>query len=385
MRVLILGGDGYLGWPTAMYLSRAGHDVAVVDNMVKRFWEAEVGAEPLIPIRTLQHRVRRWNETMNKNIQLHVGDIAHNHRFVYKVFDSFKPDAVIHYAEQPSAPFSMMDRDACYTTQHNNVLGNLNVMFAMQQSNPNIHMIKLGTMGAYGTPNIDIEEGWLELEHKGRKDKVLYPKKPGSFYHLSKVHDSANLEFACRIWGFKVTDLNQGVVYGTTTDETKIDKDFETSFHYDAIFGTVWNRFVTQAAAGVDLTVYGKGGQTRGYLNIRDTLKCVELALLNTPANGEYRVFNQFTEQFSVNELADKVLSVARAMGINISKSNLDNPRVELDNHYYNATHTALQGLGLKPVLLDEVVLSDMIKKAKEYSHRIDVQALLPLVRWNQR
>lgn len=385
MRVLILGGDGYLGWPTSMYLSAKGHEVAVVDNMAKRTWEAEISVEPLSPIRPLHQRIKRWQELTGQSIKSYIGDIAENHRFVYKVLEGFQPDAVIHYAEQPSAPYSMIDRDRCVFTQRNNVLGTLNVMFALQHTNPDIHMVKLGTMGEYGTPNIDIEEGWLEVEHKGRRDRVLYPKKPGSFYHLSKVHDSANLEFACRIWGMRVTDLNQGVVYGIETDETKLHPDLETSFHYDSVFGTVLNRFVVQAVAGFPLTVYGKGGQTRGFLNIRDTLQCVELALMNPADRGEFRVFNQFTEQFDIMGLAERVVAAASSVGITPTIEHLQNPRVELEEHYYNAIHSALPSLGLKPHLLTDEVIVNMINLVKRNLHRIDRDVLVPSVMWKQK
>ena len=385
MRILILGGDGYLGWPTAMYLSNKGHEVAVIDNMVKRFWEAEIGVEPLGPIRPLHIRAQRWFEMTGRKISFFIGDIAVNHRFIYKVMEKFRPDAVVHYAEQPSAPFSMIDREKCVETQRNNVLGTLNLMFAIQHTNPDIHIVKLGTMGEYGTPGIDIEEGWLEVEHKGRRDRVLYPKKPHSFYHLSKVHDSANLEFACRIWGMRVTDLNQGVVYGIDTDETRMHPDLATSFHYDAVFGTVLNRFVAQAVYGSPLTVYGKGGQTRGILNIRDTLQCVELALLHPAAAGDFRVFNQFTEQFSVSELAERVQRVAIHHGYSVEVENIGNPRNELEEHYYNAVHSALPALGLKPHLLDDHVIGHMIETARGFKDRIDPTVLLPTVKWKQR
>lgn len=385
MRILILGGDGYLGWPTAMYLSNKGHEVAVLDNMVKRFWEAEIGVEPLGPIRPLHIRVQRWEELTGKKISVFIGDIAENHRFIYNVMDKFRPDAVVHYAEQPSAPFSMIDRDKCLHTQRNNVLGTLNLMFAIQHTNPETHIVKLGTMGEYGTPNIDIEEGWLEIEHKGRRDRVLYPKKPHSFYHLSKVHDSANLEFACRIWGMRVTDLNQGVVYGIDTDETRLHSDLATSFHYDAVFGTVLNRFIVQAVHGTPLTIYGKGGQTRGVLNIRDTIQCVELALKYPADKGEFRVFNQFTEQFSVADLARRVQRVAIDKGIQAEVNHIENPRNEQEDHYYNAIHSALPALGLKPHLLDDAVIGHMIDIAQSYKGRIDKTVLLPTVKWKQR
>lgn len=382
MRVLILGGDGYLGWPTAMYFSAKGHDVAVVDNLAKRFWEAEMGIEPLIPIRSLQSRVSRWEEETGRKIEMFIGDIAENHRFVYGVLEDYMPDVIVHYAEQPSAPYSMYDREKTVYTQRNNVIGTLNLMFGLRHSCPDAHVVKLGTMGEYGTPNIDIEEGWLDVTHNGRTDRMLYPKKPGSFYHLSKVHDSHNMEFGCRIWGMRVTDLNQGVVYGIDTDETAIHPELATSFHYDSIFGTVLNRFVTQAVSGIPLTVYGSGGQTRGFLNIRDTLRCVELAALNPADEGEFRVFNQFTEQFSVLGLAEIVARVAKDRGFDVTVNHMENPRVELEDHYYNARHTQLVDLGLDPHLLSDEVVGHMIDTATAYKDRIDQRLMAPAIRW---
>jgi UDP-sulfoquinovose synthase len=385
MKVLILGGDGYLGWPTAMYFSSRGHDVAIADHMIKRYWEAEIGVEPLDPVPTLYTRVNRWKKITGHEIKLFIGDIAKNPRFTYQLFEKFEPEAIVHYAEQPSAPYSMMDRDKCVQTQINNVSGTLNVLFGLRHTCPDAHIIKLGTMGEYGTPNIDIEEGWLELEHNGRRDRVLFPKRPGSFYHLSKVHDSHNLEFACRIWGCRVTDLNQGVVYGINTDETEIDPEFHTSFHYDSVFGTVLNRFIVQAVHGLPLTVYGKGHQTRGFLNIRDTLRCVELAALNPPKPGEFRVFNQFTEQFSVTDLAERVQAVAKKCGLDARIEHIANPRIEAEEHYYNAKHSALPALGLKPHLLTDAVVESMIGMVRQIHGRIDPSVVAPSVKWRQR
>lgn len=368
-----------------MHMSMRGHEVVIIDSLVKRYWEAETGAEPLIPIRNIQARVRRWKELTGRDITLVVGDIAENQRLTYEVFADFQPEAIVHYAEQPSAPFSMLSRTACVSTIQNNVIGTLNVMFAMQHSCPQAHLIKLGTMGEYGTPNIDIEEGWLDIEHNGRRDRVLYPKKPHSFYHLSKVHDSHNLEFACRVWGMRVTDLNQGVVYGTDTDETKLHPDLATSFHYDAIFGTVLNRFVVQAANEISLTVYGSGKQTRGFLNIRDTLQCVELAMQNPPEPGDFRVFNQFTEEFSVMDLAKKVERVGNARGHQVSIDHIENPRIEQEDHYYNARHSKLPELGLEPNLLTDQVIDSMFNAVEKSLDRVDEELILPNVRWNAR
>lgn len=382
MKILVLGGDGYLGWPTAMHFAASGDEVWIADNFAKRKWELEDGIEPLLPTPTLHRRVQCWNTSgSGSEIRMKVGDLI-NHRFVYNLFREVQPDTIVHYAEQPSAPYSMQSRAAAVMTQHNNVIGNLNLLFAMQRHCPDAHLIKLGTMGEYGTPNIDIEEGWLDLEHNGRKDRLLYPKKAGSFYHLSKVHDSHNIEFACRIWGIRATDLNQGVVYGIETDQTVLQDELRTSFHYDHVFGTVLNRFLVQAVRGLPLTVYGKGGQTRGFLNIRDTLACVELAARNPGQNGEFRVFNQFTEQFTVKQLAEKTVAAGIRAGLAVTIDHLDNPRVELEEHYYNAKNTALTDLGLQPNLLTDGVMDNMLATVRRHVDRVNTDIITPQIRW---
>ena len=310
MRVLVLGGDGYLGWPTALHLSRAGYEVGVADNFARRGYDLEMGVDSLVPIASLHRRVDRWEEVSGNRLDVFIGDLTEE-EFVYDMVGGFRPDAIVHFAEQRSAPYSMVDRKHAVYTQVNNVVGTLNLLYAIADVDPSIHLVKLGTMGEYGTPNIDIEEGYIEITHRGRTDVLPFPKQPGSFYHLSKVHDSHNIAFCCRVWGLRSTDLNQGVVYGQSTPETTLHPDLATRFDYDAVFGTVLNRFVIQAAAGEPLTVYGKGGQTRGFLDIRDTLACVELAIRNPAQEGEFRVFNQFTESFSVGELAQKVSDAA--------------------------------------------------------------------------
>lgn len=377
MKIIVLGGDGYLGWPTAMYLSEKGHEVTIVDNFAKRTWEQEIGVPPFNPPPNLSHRVRVWKEvTHGKVIKVQVCDIAENPALLYKIFEGASPDAVVHYAEQPSAPYSMISRGHAVYTQRNNVIGTLNLIYAILHHNRDIHIVKLGTMGEYGTPNIDIEEGWLELEHRGRKDRVLFPKRPGSLYHLSKVHDSHNLEFACRTWGLHVTDLNQGIVYGMDTNETVQHPDLRTSFHYDEVFGTVLNRFCAQVIAEKPLTVYGSGNQTRGFLNIRDTLKCVELALLHPANSGEFRVFNQFTEQFSVNQLAGLVSCAARSLGKTVITNHIPDPRVEAQQHYYKAIHTELESLGFVSTFLTQKILRAMLTNLSADPASIDAKSL---------
>ena len=314
MKICVLGGDGYCGWATALYLSNRGHQVAIVDNFLRRQWDHEIGAQTLTPIRPLSERLRAWQELTGQTIDFFVGDVT-DYDFLSSTIQTFQPDAVVHFAEQRAAPYSMIDRKHAVFTQVNNVVGTLNLLFAIHEIVPDCHLVKLGTMGEYGTPNIDIEEGYIKIEHNGRSDVLPFPKQPGSFYHLSKVHDSHNIMFACKIWGLRATDLNQGVVYGTVTDEVRMDEALINRFDYDDIFGTVLNRFCVQAATGHPLTVYGKGGQTRGFLDIRDTVRCIELACLNPAAPGECRVFNQFTEQFSVLELAHMVQDRGAANG----------------------------------------------------------------------
>jgi UDP-sulfoquinovose synthase len=381
MRVLILGGDGYLGWPTAMRFSARGHEVSVVDNFSRRRWHGRHGTDSLTPIRPLEERIDAWRSVSGNQIAPYLGAIE-NPDFLEGVIIETKPDAVIHYGEQPSAPFSMANREQAVETQYTNVIGTLNLLFFLRDHVPECHLVKLGTMGEYGTPNIDIEEGFIEIEHKGRRDALPFPKMPGSLYHLSKVHDSHNIHFACRVWGLRSTDLNQGVVYGIETDETSRDERLCTRFDYDEWFGTVLNRFCVQAVIGHPLTVYGKGGQTRGFLNIRDTLQCVELAVDNPPEAGEYRVFNQFTEQFSVSELADLVQRSATELGMEVEVDQLENPRVEAEEHYYNPVHTKLLDLGLKPTYLGEELVESMLHAIERQKGRVIDSAIDPRTQW---
>jgi UDP-sulfoquinovose synthase len=381
MRVIVLGGDGYCGWATALYLSRKGHAVAIADNFVRRQWDHELGAQTLTPIRPLSERVKAWHDLTGRTIDCFVGDVA-DYDFLSSIVEEFEPQAVIHFAEQRSAPYSMIDRKHAVFTQVNNVVGTLNLLFALRELQPDCHLIKLGTMGEYGTPNIDIEEGYITIEHNGRKDTLPYPKQPGSFYHLSKVHDSHNMMFACKAWGLRATDLNQGVVYGTLTEEVALDEALINRFDYDEVFGTVLNRFCAQAAIGHPLTVYGKGGQTRGFLDIRDTVRCIEIACLNPAGRGECRVFNQFTEQFSVLQLAQMTQAAAQKMGLSVEIDHLPDPRVEAEEHYYNAKHSKLIDLGLTPHLLSNALLDSLLNIALKYRERIDASLMLPRVNW---
>ncbi|HVT47269.1 MAG TPA: NAD-dependent epimerase/dehydratase family protein [Vicinamibacterales bacterium] len=383
MNITVLGGDGYCGWATALYLSKQGHTVSIVDSFARRQWDHEIGAATLTPIRPLADRVRVWQRLTGREIETFSGDIT-DYDFLASVIAQVKPDAVVHFAEQRAAPYSMIDRKHAVFTQVNNVVGTLNLLFAIREFVPDCHLVKLGTMGEYGTPNIDIEEGYLTINHNGRSDVLPFPKQPGSFYHLSKVHDSHNIAFACRIWGIRATDLHQGVVYGTLTDEVAKDEALINRFDYDEIFGTVLNRFCVQAAAGHPLTVYGKGGQTRGYLDIRDTVRCIEIACLNPADRGECRVFNQFTEQFSVLDLAHLVQTAGKRLGLTATIDHLPDPRVELEQHYYNAKHSKLVDLGLEPHLLSDSLLDSLLNIAVRYRDRIDTSLFLPQVDWRK-
>ncbi|NCS79179.1 MAG: NAD-dependent epimerase/dehydratase family protein [Microcystis aeruginosa K13-07] len=383
MRVLVIGGDGYCGWATALHLSNRGYEVGILDSLVRRYWDLQLGCDTLTPIAPISHRIQRWQDLTGKSLDLFVGDI-NNYDFLIQSLRQFQPDAIVHFGEQRSAPFSMIDREHAVLTQVNNVVGNLNILYAMKEEFPEAHLVKLGTMGEYGTPNIDIEEGYITIEHNGRKDTLPYPKQPGSMYHLSKVHDSHNIHFACRMWGLKATDLNQGVVYGVLTEETGMDEMLINRLDYDGVFGTALNRFCIQAAIGHPLTVYGKGGQTRGFLDIRDTVRCLELAIAHPAQSGEFRVFNQFTELFSVGDLALMVKKAGSALGLNVEINNLDNPRIELEEHYFNAKNTKLLDLGLQPHYLSDSLLDSLLNFATKYKNRVDMNHILPKVTWKR-
>ncbi len=383
MKIAVLGGDGYCGWATALYLSQKSHSVAIVDNYARRWWDHELGAQTLTPIRPLTDRLRVWQNLTGKTMEMFVGDVT-DYDFLVSSLKSFEPEAIVHFAEQRSAPYSMIDRKHAVFTQVNNVVGTLNILFAIREFLPDCHLVKLGTMGEYGTPNIDIEEGYITIDYNGRRATVPFPKQPGSFYHLSKVHDSHNIMFACKIWGIRATDLNQGVVYGTMTEESELDEALINRFDYDDVFGTVLNRFCVQAVIGQPLTVYGKGGQTRGFLDIRDTVRCVEIACHHPANRGECRVYNQFTEQFSIMDLARLTEAAARKMGLTVEIDHIPDPRVEAEQHYYNAKHSKLIDLGLQPHYLSDSLLDSLINIAIKYRDRVDASLMLPQVNWRE-
>jgi UDP-sulfoquinovose synthase len=385
MKIIVYGADGYIGWPMAMHFASLGHDVLAVDNLARRRWDEEGGTAPLNTIASFNERIDTWNRLgAGKPITGEIADLCDFDAVMDQV-SSFEPEAIIHFGEQRSAPFSMISREHAVRTQVNNIVGNLNILFAIHEANPEIHLVKLGSMGEYGTPNIDIEEGFLTITHNGRTDTLPYPKLPHSFYHLSKVADSYNIHFTTRVWGLRATDLNQGVVYGVSTPETDLDPALATRFDYDSVWGTALNRFTIQGALGYPITVYGKGGQTRGFLDIRDTMACITLACENPPKPGEYRVFNQFTEQFSLNDLAETVAKVCVRRGLDPEIIHLQNPRVEKEEHYYNAKHSALIDLGLKPHYLADTLLDSLVEFVQANSANIDPELLeTPTVTWTK-
>ncbi|MDL2207160.1 NAD-dependent epimerase/dehydratase family protein [Desulfovibrio sp. OttesenSCG-928-M16] len=384
MRALILGGDGYLGWPTAMSFASKGWDVVIADNYFRRMLCLQTASEPLLPSPDLFKRIKTFKEKTGLHITAHIGDLT-DMQFMNSLFQGGGYDTVIHYAEQPSAPYSMIGEKEARLTLHNNIGVTMNCIWAVLTHCPDCHIVKLGTMGEYGTPNIDIEEGYIAIAHKGRQDIFLYPRQAGSLYHTSKILDTDLLWFYVRLYGLRVTDLMQGPVYGLMTDEIgAVDAPALTPhFNYDDIFGTVLNRFLVQAVAGIPLTVYGKGGQTRGYLNIRDTLACVRLAAENPPAAGKLRILNQFTQTFSVAQLAEKVIAAAKSIGLNASIQHIANPRKEQEEHYYNPAHSGLLELGLKPYFLTNDLLVELLELIVQYKSYIEPEMILPRVNWH--
>jgi len=380
---MILGGDGYLGWPTAMYFAAQSHEVLAVDNYLRRTIAKQTDSEALIPTPNLKRRAETFQAVSGHDVQIKIGDCA-NYRFLESIFQDFQPDAVVHYAEQPSAPYSMMGFEEAKRTLNNNLGVTFNVIHAVKDHVPDCHIIKLGTMGEYGTPNIDIPEGWIEIEHNGRKDEFLFPRQTGSLYHTTKIMDTDLLWFYVRTYDLRVTDLMQGPVYGLSTPQTDLDERLVPNFHYDDIFGTAVNRFLVQAVAGVPLTVYGEGGQVRGYLNLNDTLQCVELAAENPVDPGNLRILNQFTETFSVNELAEQVQRVGNELDLGVEVQKIPNPRKEPEDHYYNPAHSGLMDLGLEPHYMTDEIVRGMLERVLAHKERIDEDKIMPRVSWNE-
>jgi UDP-sulfoquinovose synthase len=389
-----LGGDGYLGWPTAMYFSNRGYDVTVVDNYLRRNACTELDTGMLYPVPTLIERAKIWHEKTGKEVKVVIGDLTapelmrslFNGQITYnwainKQFTGI-PDTVIHYAEQPSAPYSLYNYHYADLTVTNNLRVTNNLVWAIRDYARDTHIIKLGTMGEYGTPNIDIEEGWLQIEHKGRQGKFLFPRQASSLYHTTKIMDTDLLWFGVRMWDLRVTDLMQGPVYGIETEEMQIDDRLKTIFNYDEIFGTIVNRFIVQAIVDYPLTVYGKGGQTRGYLNIKDTLQCVHMSEKTPAKKGELRIFNQIMETFSANQLAEITQRTGNKLGYDVKINHLENPRKEAEEHYYNPTYQGLIDIGVKPHYLTDEVMEGMFRVVEQYKDNIRKDVIFKGVKW---
>ena len=381
MNILILGGDGYLGWPTAMHFASLGHNVCVIDNYMRRNIAQSTSSEPLFFVPNLNDRAEIFKSVTGKHISVIIGDCT-DYRLLTNTIKDFSPDTVVHYAEQPSAPYSMTNYESAHLTLNNNLNTTFNLIWAVMENAPDCHIVKLGTMGEYGTPNIDIEEGWIDIKHKGREDRFLYPRQAGSMYHTSKIMDTDLMWFGCRMWGLKVTDLMQGPVYGMETEESKIDDRLKTIFNHDELFGTIVNRFITQAVIGYPLTVYGKGGQTRGYLNIKDTLQCVHIAEQNSAKSGELKIYNQIMETFTVNQLAKLTQEAGQELGYNVQIENIKNPRVELEEHYYNPKYQGLLELGVKPHYLTIESMKEMFSMVTPYKDQIKDNVIFKGVQW---
>lgn len=393
MRVFLAGIDGYLGWPLGLHLLARGHEVIGIDNLSRRRRVREVGSHSATPIYSPFERFMALYEEF-PDFKWRIMDLRDYGEVDY-VFEKYKPDAVVHLGEIPAAPYSMIDREHCEETMMNNINGTNNILFAMKKHTPDCHLVKLGTMGEYGTPNIDIPEGVFTVEYKGRKDTLPFPRQPGSWYHLTKVHDTLNITFACKIWNLRSTDIMQGVVHGVVTNdmlkhsdclEKTLDPRLITRFDFDEVWGTALNRFCAQAIIGHKLTPYGQGGQTRGYIALRDSIQCMTIAVENPPEMGEYRTFNQFDECYSVNELAEHVVKVSGEFGINAEIWNIENPRIEAEKHYYNPDCNHLKKLGFKPTFTLDDELRVTISKLMEYRKRIEEKSahIMPTIYWKQ-
>ena len=350
--ILVLGSDGYIGY------EYSNNEVEQIDNCYKRRLLEQLNITPL-----------------NKQVlrdTIFMVDMASSNE-VNNMIRELQPDTIIHLAENPSAPYSMKTASTGRETINNNVQGTMNLIYAVRDYSPDSHIIKLGSMGTYGCPNVEIPEGWFDLEYKGREDRLLFPSTPHSIYHLSKVMDSQALSFACRMWGLRVTDLHQGFVHGVNLDDP-------SRFCYDDIFGTVLNRFMVQAVAGIPLTVYGKGGQTRGLIHIKDTIQCLNLATENSPKPGEYRVVNQLTEWMSINDIAQLVKSAGIRHGLRVTIDHIKNPRIEKEDHFYKVEHKVMKDYGYKGNFLTTDVISETMDWIKDFD--INENQILPGVKW---
>ena len=385
MRVLICGMDGYLGWSLALHLAKRGHEVAGFDNFSRRSVVAEIGSQSMTPIQNMENRVKAAKEVHGLKMRFGRGSTL-DYGYLRDVLKESKPDAIVHLAEQPSAPYSMMDREHAVYTQQNNVIGTLNLLFEMREYARGAQLVKLGTMGEYGTPNVAIPEGFFDVEYRGRKDTLPFPRQAGSWYHWSKVHDTGNVAFACKIWGLRSTDIMQGVVYGTRTPEMS-DERLLTRFDFDEAFGTAVNRFCAQAAIGYPMSPYGTGQMKRGFIALVDSIQCMTLAIEHPPREGEYRVFNQLDEVYGIGELAQKVAKVAREkLGLKTEVKGIEDPRIEMQEHFYSVDNQHLKDLGFKPTRSLEEELEIMLGDCVRYKSRIEEKKehIAPTVTWKE-
>ena len=384
MRVLICGVDGYLGWSLARHLAARGHEIAGIDDHSRRRWVAEMSSDSALPIASMTDRLHVYKETFGRELLFTEGDLK-DYSIVERVFREFEPEAVVHLGECPSAPYSMIDVHHATEVHNNNVGSTFNLLFALRDLAPEAHLLKLGTMGEYGTPNVAIPEGFFEIEYRGRPDKLPFPRQANSFYHWSKVSGSNHVMFASKIWGLPATDVMQGVVFGTRIDKSDDDERLLTRLDFDQCFGTAINRFSCQAVIGHPLTLFGKGGQKRGFLPLRDSMQCLTLALENPPEHGEYRVFNQFEEVYNLTQLALKVQRAAAGLGMEVEVRSVENPRTELEDHFYEPDHHNLLNLGYKPAHTVETEITFMLEDLQKYSDRIEMHrdVFMPDVRWD--
>jgi UDP-sulfoquinovose synthase len=386
MRILIAGADGYLGWPLMSHLASRGHEVAGVDNGARRRWVAEMASVSAIPIAEPHERRAAFAERFGAPPAWWGGDVR-DLGLVRQIFREWEPEAVVHLGECPSAPYSMIDAEHAIEVQVNNVVGTFSLLAAMHEITPEARLVKLGTMGEYGTPDIDIPEGFFEVEYRGRRDVMPFPRQAGSWYHWSKVHGSNNIMFACRAWELSATDVMQGVVFGTRPTDDVPPPGLRTRLDFDEAFGTAVNRFCCQAVVGHPLTLFGAGTQRRGFIALRDSMQCLTLALENPPECGEYRVFNQFQEVYGIGELAAMVQRVSAELGIDVDVRSVENPRLEAREHHYAPDHRHLADLGYEPTTDVEaemrLVLEDLLPHRDRIAEHADV--LLPGVRWNGR
>ncbi|MHB1952556.1 MAG: NAD-dependent epimerase/dehydratase family protein [Sulfobacillus sp.] len=391
MRVFIAGVDGYLGWNLAQYLVARGHRIGGMDNLARRRWVSEVGGESAFPLAGFRERVELLCASGNADPQDFIeGDLC-DFSLLRDTLRRFSPQSIVHLGQMPSAPFSMKSRGHCVACQVDNLTSNLNLLWAIREVCPDCHLVKLGSMGEYGQPNVEIPEGSFRVEFRGRTDELPFPRQPGSFYHLSKVHDSHNTAFACKVWGLRATDVMQGIVCGTRFPGKSDDPRLASRLDFDECFGTVLNRFCVQAVLGMPLTVYGGGSMIRSYLSLADSLQCLALIVENPVSDalaGTYRVINQFAVTASVAELAETVSAVCREeFGLAVEAIHCENPRNDREEHFYRPENRRLFDLGYRPTTDLRCVIRETIADLLPHRDRLRRyrEAIAPKTKWDDR